>query len=685
LALAAVWFPLSSSQADDNIGVIFVLHGGMDEYYGQYLWDASVQMFSYDPNHPVYKMVMWNPFLWSAVLKIEFGVKFIRKFEFEYERIGGRDPFHALSDMQLADMKAALDNNTQGLFFEVDYACWMAGDRIEHYAYPRFIYNVPKFMTGYRPLIGLSKCNYCGEKEADGPWEDCDPKRYDVDGPVERLLNKGVSQIIMVDLSVGGVRFYKAYDVVQMTKRALAAWNAEHKTSVPLTWINDYSNLMEDSYPSAPSGWTPFLGPPARDRHALVNGRPNPVAADTDLAALNVKGIEAGMSAAVSDNATGIILFNHGLFDPNRAFFDPKIDDTIVLNNNIKSRLLELHPDMDPDNIVGAWGGIKEENPENGLMERTREMRGENLAHCYLHESDQDMPGDEWGYRYWDALEYLKKRGVKHIVIGFPQVSTDSVMTLVEIYNQIGKEIGTKTWLKYKKGDFDTYPNAGHPFADYWGNWVETICNGQDCCFEMGGCSNGGQYPPPRQTPLDEKRDDMDPSLAYDLSDYGHLGYDPELEVPDPDRPVQDQYTGTWELYTPPGSDPGVGKLLAKHVLNAAVNPMVYITNGEVQSVTAGKKITWRAGIAGRSAISSETYTYDWFVKSEGSTDWLPVGSNRSSWEWATTDDDIGTYSIRCKVTDSQARTGEVYWENFVVAAPLIVPPSPPLKSTMLR
>ena len=66
----------------DKIGVIYVLHGGMDEYRDQNLWDCAVQMFSYDPNHPVYKMVMWNSFLWSRVLQIEFGVKFIKKFDF---------------------------------------------------------------------------------------------------------------------------------------------------------------------------------------------------------------------------------------------------------------------------------------------------------------------------------------------------------------------------------------------------------------------------------------------------------------------------------------------------------------------------------------------------------------------------------------------------------------------------
>ena len=96
----------------------------------------------------------------------------------------------------------------------------------------------------------------------------------------------------------------------------------------------------------------------------------------------------------------------------------------------------------------------------------------------------------------------------------------------------------------------------------------------------MGGCCVAGEYPPPRQTPIDEARDDFDPSLAYDLSDYGHLGYDPRMDAPNPTQAVQQQYDGTWEMYDPTSDDyaSDVEQLLAKHVLNAAVNLLVYIT-----------------------------------------------------------------------------------------------------------
>ena len=183
------------------------------------------------------------------------------------------------------------------------------------------------------------------------------------------------------------------------------------------------------------------------------------------------------------------------------------------------------------------------------------------------------MPGGEWGYRYWDALEYLKNRGVRHIVIGFPQMTTDNNLNLIEVPQQFGKEIGIKTWAKYDQGDFTLYPEVGHPFADYWGVWVDTDCGEAACCFEMGGCADGRPYPPPRQTPVDASRGDLDPSLAFDMSAYGHLGFDETgaSGLPDNDKPVQNQYTGTWDLYRPPNDDPRLGQLLARHVLDAAV------------------------------------------------------------------------------------------------------------------
>jgi hypothetical protein len=232
--------------------------------------------------------------------------------------------------------------------------------------------------------------------------------------------------------------------------------------------------------------------------------------------------------------------------------------------------------------------------------------------------------------------------------------------------NQFGKEVGMKTWAKWGTGDYEKYPEVGHPFADYWGNWVYTDCGGQPCCFTMGGCGDPSRpYPPPRRTPLDKKRDELDPSLAYDLSDYGHLGYNPDSGPPDPNGPIQDQYTGTWDMWTPPNDDPRVGKILAKHVLNAAINPMVYLTNDELESVEAGERVTWQAQVV----TGTPDYRYEWSIKKEGATDWSTVGGSGSTWMWTPGTEDAGRYDVRCKVTDAKGCTGEVVWKEFEVSA----------------
>jgi hypothetical protein len=631
-----------SGKKAEKIGVIFVIHGGMDTNKPQYMWDAAVQMWAYDHNHPVYNFVIWNGPAWPTIMNTEttgFARDFYFKYQFEYERIGGVDPYHGITDRELADMKAELDKNEHGITFEVEWAGWIPGDSPHRYPYPRFIYNPPSGKG--------DKCTYCGEKEKDGPWPDCDPNRYNVDGPAERLLKKGVSRIIMIDLTVGGVRFAKTFEAVQMTKRVLKKWNAEHGTSVPLIWVNDYSNLMERSYPTEPERWTRFLGMPTKDSHVLLKGGPNPVAEDLELAQLTVEGIEAAMSSEVEDSKTGVILMNHAIHSNNETF-DSKIDDTTTLNKNIKSQLLRRHPKMDPANIVGAYGGAKEINPESGLLEYTREQRGDRLGTAYLYESDKQMPGEPWGYRYWEAAEYLKNRGVKHIVVGFPQITAASVLDLVEIPNQFAKEIGMKTWAK-----------------DYWRTWVDTDCGGVPCCFKMGGCADGSPYPSPRQTPVSESRPIFDPSLAYDVNEYGHLGYDPAKGPPNPDAPVQDQYTGTWAMWATPDDNPRVGKLLAKHVLNVAVNPMVYVTNGEVEGVAAGRSVTWEAHVV----TGTPEYTYEWSIKEKGATSWSRVGDGGATWTWTPGTDDAGTYNIQCKVTDKKPGTGEVVWKGFEVSA----------------
>jgi hypothetical protein len=85
----------------------------------------------------------------------------------------------------------------------------------------------------------------------------------------------------------------------------------------------------------------------------------------------------------------------------------------------------------------------------------------------------------------------------------------------------------------------------------------------------MGGCADGRPYPPPRRTPPDRPRDDLDPSLAFDVADYGHLGYDGAAGPPSAAGPVQGQYRGTWDLWQPPNADPGVAAFLADKVVES--------------------------------------------------------------------------------------------------------------------
>jgi hypothetical protein len=630
----------------DKIGVLYLSHGGMETNKSQYMWDAVAMQFSFDHNHPVYRFVLWNPFSWGTVLATEtteFALKYLRLFDFEYERIGGTDLFNQLTEQQVADIQAALDNNTLGLTFEVDWAGFQCADRIENYPYPRYIYKGPNIFTADPFALALAKCRYCGRNDPDGPWEGCNPERYNVDGPVERLLKKGVSRIIAVDLMMGGVRYSKMFDAINMSQRALDAWNEKYGTSIELTWINDYTNLMWRSYPTEPEGWTGFLGEPTTDSKVPYEEGPNPVIADPEIAALHLSGVEAGMSDIVSDNDTGVVFLNHALHMDYNEVFDPKLSDTVVLMQNIKAQLREQHPDMDPDNIIGAFLGKPEINPENGLPEHNRDMRGEVYGYAWLYESDKQLPGGKFGYRAWEAFEYLKNRGVKHIVVANTHVVTESVLDLVEMPNQVAREIGYKTWAKWGTWDYESYPDVGHPFADYWGIWLNTDCgewkldyadgisdlslgatlagksskataiikwldgdvqsgtltlkkvtgsfldgeritddsggiafadgtetmtSKKECCFGMGGCDDPHRpYPPVRQTPINQARSDLDPSLVYDISAYGHLGYDPSLGPPDDDNPVQDQYTGTWSMYATTGDDPRMGRLMAKHVL----------------------------------------------------------------------------------------------------------------------
>jgi hypothetical protein len=579
LVLAAVAGVSTAAAAPRKVGVIFVVHGGAEDQDAAQTFDSTLQFFQYDPNNVIFKSLIWNARAWPGVLSQGDSQSYanaatqLRKYSFSSERIGRRDPATLLTDRQFEAMSRALDRlgPELGVEFVTDIAQWI-GTQEQTYRLPW-----PRWMYGPQ-VAGGTPLTYCGSESDGGPWPRCNPGRYDVDGPGERLLKRGAEVLVMVDMTVGGVRFWKTYDVVSMTRRMVADWNARHGTAVEVHWVNDPTDLMRASWPADPPNWTRSLGPPRADARVPLAGRPNPVVEDPLLVNMNVDGIVRSFNPKVPPARTAVMFVNHATRDGNEAF-DPKIDDTLVLDALVKAELLRRYPDLKAENVIGSWMGIKEANPAakgppgRAPKERTRAMRGEDLGSAWLYETDKVLPGGDHGYRYWEALDALRARDdVDHIVVIFSQIVVDSVLNLIEVPNQIGKELGTRTWLKARTGDYATYPVVGHPFADYWGVWVETQCRAPEtgatgpCCFELGGCRDGRPYPPPRQTPVDRIREDSDPSLAFDLPAYGHLGYDPSRGRPSNRRPVQDQYRGTWDMWRPPNDDPRMGELLARQV-----------------------------------------------------------------------------------------------------------------------
>jgi len=573
---------IQAEEQSRTVGVIFVVHGGSEETTLGNTFDNTLQFFQYDPNNVVYQRVTWNPQAWPTVVRSDDSQDYAnastqhKKYMFQNERIGGLDPAADIADRQFEDMTRNLDawGEENGVNFVTDIAHWLGSQTYIHrLPWPRQMYE-PQVPNGV-PLT------YCGSEKDEGPWEHCSPQRYNVDGPGERLLKRGAEELIMVDMTTTGVRFWKTYDVVSTTRRMVEDWNKRHGTEVKVRWVNDPTDLMKESYPTDPPGWTRSLGEPKVNPQVPLEGRPNPLIEDQLLIDLMADGIAEAFNPEVDMARTAVLFVNHSIRDGNQAY-DPKVDDTVLMDGLIRQELLRRHPTMKAENILGSWMGRRVPNPNIEItrpgqsnLERSREMRGESLGDAWLYLSDREMPGGAHGYLYWEALDLLREREVDHIVIAFTQIVIDSVLNMVELPNQIAKEIGWKTWLKAETLDFDTYPEVGHPFAEVWGIWVDTQCRiegdpegrTEPCCFEMGGCANGQPYPPPRQTPINQARQDTDPSLAFQVSAYGHLGYDQSKGPPSDDEPVQGQYRGTWELWTPANEDPRVGQLLARQVI----------------------------------------------------------------------------------------------------------------------
>ena len=554
-----------------RVGVLYVSHGGNETYGEKQVWESTVQIFSYDKNSPVYQRILWNPDYWSQFYGFGNATKEIGKYSFEYERIGGVDPYpksKAELTQHLVELMNAYENKYE-MDFIVDKMSWLSPEIVE-LANPRRLY--------YPGTEDGSILAYCGK--GDDSWLGCNPDRYDIDGPIERLLKIGVERFIMVDLTTAGARFSKTFDVYTVAKQVIDKHNQATGENVVIEWVNDPDNLMVKSYPQDASGWTRSKGKPEINPIIAISDFPNPVIEDLRLAKFQMEGIASQFIENVSLKDTGVLMINHGIRNGDEPF-DPKINDTLTLNKNIKNLLLQNFPELKTQNILGGWFGemvinqrVKPSPPAFTQMERTREMRGENLGYIVLHDTDGEVPAGEWGYRYWEALDQLRENKVKHIVIVFPQIMENSVLNLVEVPNQIAKEIGYKNWLHFDTLDFDTYPEYGHPFADYWGIWVSTSCaipsdtnQSEQCCLTMGGCPTGQSYPPPRQAKLNERRNDLDPSLAYDVSEFGHLGYRSELGAPNLSQPVQNQYSGTWSMWKVTEDHHALAKFLADKVV----------------------------------------------------------------------------------------------------------------------
>lgn len=571
--------------APQRIGVLYIVHGGATTWGPQKAWDSSAQMFYYDANSFGYKNIIWNPTFWPLMLMDPNGQAQSKKYDFEYARLGGQDRFSSITDTQLAQMTSALKlqaalhklktRKTVSVF--TGKMSWISEDPAD----------LPNPRGMYSPQVaGGAPLTYCGSPTDGGPWAGCDPQRYNVDGAVDRMLTNDISRLVVVDTTTSGVRFWKTFETLSETRKVVNSYNAAHGTNVSVEWVNDPTNLMTDSYPTAPANWTSSLGAPLTDAVVPMAGRPNPFTEDPALAWIQVVGIARAINRNVPLNETAVVLMNHHV-GADKQWFDPKIDDTVALNQKIRQSLRTIFPQIAEQNIVGAWFGRSALNPNIipkpptfSQMERTRAMRGENLGEAWLYETHEALPQGLDGYQYWDALEELKNRGVKHIIIAFPQIMSESVLSLVEIPNQIAKEIGYKNWLYWNSKDYNTYPGVGHPFAAYWGNWANTQCKvpggtaTEGCCFVMGGCPATTQpYPPLRQSSATAAISVLDPNLAFAVSEYGNLGYDPAQGAPDVNTPVQNQYTGSWALWTPPSDSPLVGAYLGAKVWQKIMTP----------------------------------------------------------------------------------------------------------------
>jgi len=331
---------LHAAETQRKVGVLFVVHGGSEENDIGNTFDNSIQFFQYDPNNIIFQRIIWNPKAWPRVVNSDDSQAYAnaatqyKKYAFQNSRIGGVDPAPEITDRQFDEMTRKLDagGKKRNIEFLTDVVYWLGSQTYIHrLPWPRYVYG-PQTAKG-------SPLTYCGSEEDGGPWPNCNPERYNIDGPGERLLKRGAEEIIMVDLTTSGVRFWKTYDVVRMTRLMVDDWNRRNGTNVQVRWVNDPTDLMLASYPTDPPNWTRSLGVPKVDAKVPLEGRPNPLIEDPLLINAMVDGIVAGFNPAVPLANTGVLIVNHSIRDRNQAY-DPKVNDTVLMDGLVKAELL---------------------------------------------------------------------------------------------------------------------------------------------------------------------------------------------------------------------------------------------------------------------------------------------------------------------------------------------------------
>ena len=148
LAVAILLMPFAEAkQAPRKVGVIYIVHGGTDEQDVSHTFDSSLQFFQYDPNNVIFKGIIWNPKMWPSVLGAKDSQAYanaatqLKKYSFEYERIGGVDPATRLTDEQLADMNQQLRRQGRrlGIEFMTDISQWIGTqNQADRLAWPRW-------------------------------------------------------------------------------------------------------------------------------------------------------------------------------------------------------------------------------------------------------------------------------------------------------------------------------------------------------------------------------------------------------------------------------------------------------------------------------------------------------------------------------------------------------------------